>query len=71
MFVRSDVSSEAEVKTLIEKTVEQYGRLDCAFNNAGINPPQKPLHEQLVEDFDKLGSALAEIKKPTKDKKKL
>ena len=54
LFVRSDVSSEAEVKALIEKTVEQYGRLDCAFNNAGIDPPQKPLHEQSIEDFDKL-----------------
>ncbi|GAP96852.1 SDR family NAD(P)-dependent oxidoreductase [Leptolyngbya sp. NIES-2104] len=53
LFVRSDVSSEAEVKALIEKTVEQYGRLDCAFN-AGIEPPLKPLHEQSVEDFDKL-----------------
>lgn len=54
LFVRSDVSSEAEVKALIQKTVEYYGRLDCAFNNAGIDPPTKPLHEQLVEDFDKL-----------------
>lgn len=54
LFVRSDVSSEAEVKALIQTTVEQYGRLDCAFNNAGIDPPQKPLHEQSVEDFDKL-----------------
>jgi NAD(P)-dependent dehydrogenase (short-subunit alcohol dehydrogenase family) len=54
LFMRSDVSSEAEVKVLIQKTVEQYGRLDCAFNNAGIEPPTKPLHEQSVEDFDKL-----------------
>lgn len=56
LFVRSDVSSEAEVKALIQKTVEQYGRLDCAFNNAGIDPSPKPLYEQLVEDFDKLMS---------------
>ena len=54
LFVRSDVSSEAEVKALIQKIVEYYGRLDCAFNNAGIDPPTKPLHEQSVEDFDKL-----------------
>ena len=54
LFVRSDVSSEAEVKALIQKTVEYYGRLDCAFNNAGIDPPTKPLHEQSVADFDKL-----------------
>lgn len=54
LFVRSDVLSEEDVKALVRKTVETYGRLDCAFNNAGIDPPSKPLHEQSVEDFDKL-----------------
>lgn len=54
LFVRSDVSSESEVKALVQKTVESYGRLDCAFNNAGIESPSKPLHEQSIEDFDKL-----------------
>ncbi|MGF1482602.1 MAG: SDR family oxidoreductase [Cyanophyceae cyanobacterium] len=56
LFVRSDVASEEDVKTLVQKTVETYGSLDCAFNNAGIEPPAKPLHEQTVEDFDKLMS---------------
>jgi NAD(P)-dependent dehydrogenase (short-subunit alcohol dehydrogenase family) len=51
---RSDVSSEADVKALIETTVSSYGRLDVVFNNAGIESPMKPLHEQSVEDFDKL-----------------
>jgi NAD(P)-dependent dehydrogenase (short-subunit alcohol dehydrogenase family) len=54
LFVRSDVSSEADVKALVEKTVASYGRLDVVFNNAGIDSPMKPLHEQSVEDFDKL-----------------
>jgi NAD(P)-dependent dehydrogenase (short-subunit alcohol dehydrogenase family) len=54
LFVRSDVSSEADVKALIEKTVASYGRLDVVFNNAGIESPTKPLHDQSVEDFDKL-----------------
>ena len=54
LFVRSDVSSEADVEALIEKTVASYGKLDVAFNNAGIESPLKPLHEQSVEDFDKL-----------------
>ena len=54
LFVRSDVSSPADVKALIEQTVATYGRLDCAFNNAGIVSPTKPLHEQSVEDFDNL-----------------
>ena len=54
LFVRSDVSNEADVKALIQKTVESYGRLDYAFNNAGIESLTKPLHEQSIEDFDKL-----------------
>lgn len=56
LFVRSDVSSEAEVQALVEKTIATYGRLDCAFNKAAIDPPVKPLHEQSIEDFDKLMS---------------
>ena len=56
LFVRSDVSDEAEVQALVEKTIATYGRLDCAFNNAGIEPPLKPLHEQSIEDLDKLMS---------------
>jgi NAD(P)-dependent dehydrogenase (short-subunit alcohol dehydrogenase family) len=54
LFVRSDVSSESDVKALIQKTVESYGRIDCAFNNAGIESSTKLLHEQSIEDFDKL-----------------
>lgn len=54
LFVRSDVSSQEDVEALVQKTIATYGRLDCAFNNAGIEPPQKPLHEQPIEDFDKL-----------------
>ena len=56
LFVRSDVSKEEDIKALVQKTVETYGRLDCAFNNAGIDSPSKPLHEQTIEDFDKLMS---------------
>ncbi len=35
-FVRTDVSKSTEVEALIEKIIERYSRLDCAFNNAGI-----------------------------------
>lgn len=54
LFVRSDVSSETDIKVLIEKTVASYGRLDFAFNNAGFGTVPKPLHEQSVEDFDNM-----------------
>jgi NAD(P)-dependent dehydrogenase (short-subunit alcohol dehydrogenase family) len=54
LFVRSDVSSEADVQALVQKAIATYGKLDCAFNNAGIQGSMNPLHEQSVEDFDKL-----------------
>ena len=36
IFVRTDVGERAEIEALVAKSVEHYGRLDCAFNNAGI-----------------------------------
>ena len=36
-FVRADVSSTAQVQDMVAKTVETYGRLDCALNNAGVD----------------------------------
>ena len=40
-FVRCDVSKEAEVRAMVEECVGFYGRLDYAFNNAGIGPDGK------------------------------
>jgi len=36
MFIEADVSKQPDVKAMIERTLAAYGRLDCAFNNAGI-----------------------------------
>jgi len=36
MFVETDVRREADAEALVKKTVDRYGRLDCAVNNAGI-----------------------------------
>jgi NAD(P)-dependent dehydrogenase (short-subunit alcohol dehydrogenase family) len=38
VFMRTDVSDEADVKGLVAETIRRFGRLDCAFNNAGIAP---------------------------------
>ncbi|MSQ28548.1 MAG: SDR family oxidoreductase [Dehalococcoidia bacterium] len=38
-FVRTDVSDAAEVEAMVAAAVEAYGRLDCAYNNAGIEGP--------------------------------
>lgn len=35
-FVETDVSRSADVQSLVRQAVERYGRLDCAFNNAGV-----------------------------------
>ncbi len=35
-FVQSDVSNASDVENLVRKTMEKYGRIDCAHNNAGI-----------------------------------
>lgn len=40
LFVRTDVTSEADVEALFAAAVEQYGSVDVAFNNAGISPPE-------------------------------
>ena len=36
VFIHTDVTQASEIEHLIGKTVETYGQLDCAFNNAGI-----------------------------------
>jgi hypothetical protein len=36
IFVRTDVSKAADVQALVNRTIEAYSRLDCAFNNAGV-----------------------------------
>lgn len=52
-FIKCDVSSEEEVKNLVTKTIEKYGRLDCAYNNAGIEGKPSSTIECTSEDWDK------------------
>lgn len=53
-FIKTDVSSAEDVKNLVDKTVEKFGRLDHAFNNAGLlNDPNK-LGDVPVEEFDQV-----------------
>jgi NAD(P)-dependent dehydrogenase (short-subunit alcohol dehydrogenase family) len=47
LFVRADVSQRADVEALVNRTVQTYGRIDFAHNNAGISGAQA-----LLADYD-------------------
>jgi NAD(P)-dependent dehydrogenase (short-subunit alcohol dehydrogenase family) len=52
--VGCDVSDEAQVAALVERTVDTFGRLDFAFNNAGIQAPPTDAAEEPTETFDRV-----------------
>lgn len=54
-YMRADVSSEGDVRAFVDACVRRYGRIDIAFNNAGIESPKAaPLHEQTPADFERV-----------------
>lgn len=54
LFVRCDVSNFREVTYLIDKTLKSFGRLDVAFNNAGIEGLQADTEACTEENFDRV-----------------
>ena len=54
IFVQTDVRDSEQVQNLIAVAVRTYGRLDCAFNNAGILPPMAPLADTQDSTFDEV-----------------
>lgn len=52
LAVPTDVSKEDDIRRLIDTAVDHYGRLDAAFNNAGILGNFAPIAEQTSADFD-------------------
>lgn len=53
-FIRADVSDEAQIAKLVEGTIERYGQLDCAHNNAGIGGPLTTLVDYPTSGFDQI-----------------
>ena len=51
VFLKRDVTNEQEVASLVEQTIQSYGRLDIAFNNAGTEGVLGPLTEATVENY--------------------
>ena len=53
-FVRTDVSSETDVKAMVDHAVKLFGRVDCLVNNAGIPSPMVSISEIDVPTIDRL-----------------
>ena len=49
-----DVSEPEEVEAAVARTVERFGRLDCAFNNAGVENKAAPVHETELAEWDRI-----------------
>lgn len=52
LFVQTDVSNAESVRDLVEETAATFGRLDAAWNNAGVLPATKPLHEMTEDEWE-------------------
>ena len=53
IFVKADLSAEHEVSALVDRAVAAYGRLDGAFNNAGLEQCALPLHELTTAQWER------------------
>ena len=54
MFVKADVTKAADVQALVKTTVDKFGRLDTAFNNAGIEGNWMPMVDISEEEWDRV-----------------
>ncbi len=56
LAIRCDVANEQEVEAMVAQTVATFGRLDAAYNNAGINSPVAETADASSEEYDKVMS---------------
>jgi NAD(P)-dependent dehydrogenase (short-subunit alcohol dehydrogenase family) len=59
LFVKADITNEADVSMLVKKCVETYGRLDIAFNNAGVFG-HTPIVDVTIEEYKRIFDANVE-----------
>ncbi len=50
--ISADMTKEEDIKRMVDETVKKFGCIDILFNNAGIARSQRPIHEEVIADFD-------------------
>jgi NAD(P)-dependent dehydrogenase (short-subunit alcohol dehydrogenase family) len=50
--ISADMTKEEDIKRMVDETVKKFGRIDVLFNNAGTTRPQRPIHDEIIADFD-------------------
>src|SRR5215831_3126449 len=54
IFVKTDVTNEVDIRSLVGTSIKKYGRLDYAFNNAGAEESMTPFIDQTSDIFDRI-----------------
>jgi NAD(P)-dependent dehydrogenase (short-subunit alcohol dehydrogenase family) len=49
--LRADVTEDRQVEAMVGRAIDRFGRLDCAFNNAGVTLSRGAVHEASVDDW--------------------
>lgn len=52
--IRCDVSDEGQVAAMVDRTVAEFGRLDAAFNNAGVMARIAPTADSTYEEWERV-----------------
>jgi NAD(P)-dependent dehydrogenase (short-subunit alcohol dehydrogenase family) len=56
LAIKCDVSNDHEVQEMVNKTVERFGHLDFAYNNAGVQNELAEAADQTIEDFERVNN---------------
>jgi NAD(P)-dependent dehydrogenase (short-subunit alcohol dehydrogenase family) len=53
-FVEADVTKDSDIRMVMDKAVKAFGRIHCAFNNAGVSGPNKPVQDFTDKEYQML-----------------